>query len=150
MTTLQHERHIDVGVSGGVRGWTVALGIGALLQGLWAFGWPGDFYDRFPVEGAGWVSTLGPFNEHLTTDVGAALIGMGTAAIYSARHVSSAGLAAVTAGFAVFGAAHLAFHLGELHHFEAGSVAAQLFSLLLLVVWPAGLFAAVRVGRSAR
>ena len=150
MTTVQHERHADVGLPSGVKAWTMALGVGALLQGLWAYGWPRGFYDRFPIEGAGWVSTLGPFNEHLTTDVGAALIGMGAAAVYSARHASSAGLAAVTAGFAIFGAAHFAFHLGELHHFGAGSVVAQVFSLLLLVVWPAGLFAAVRVGRSAR
>lgn len=147
MTTLQHERTADPGVPKRVRAWTVALGAGAMLQGLWAFGWPRVFYDRFPVDGAGWVSTLGPFNEHLTTDVGAALLGLGTAAIYTARHVSAAGLAAVMAGFAVFGTTHLIFHLGELHHFGTGSAAAQVLSLLVLVIWPAGLFVAARAGR---
>lgn len=134
----------------GVLGWTYLLGGGAVIQGLWAFFWSERFYEDFPVGGAEWVSTLGPFNEHLTKDVGAALLGLGIAAITVARSGSIPGIRAVAAGFAVFGLAHFGFHLGELHHFTTGSALAQVVSLVALIVLPAGILAAVSEGRWSR
>lgn len=134
----------------GVKGWTYLLGWGAVVQGLWAFFQSEGFYEDFPIEGAAWVSTLGPFNEHLTKDVGAALLGLGMAAVAAARSASIPGIRAVAAGFAVFGLAHFGFHLGELHHFTAGSAMAQVVSLAALVVLPVGILAAVREGRWSR
>ncbi len=42
-----------------------------LVGGLWALLFPRAFYDDFPLPGREWVSTLGPFNEHLVRDCGA-------------------------------------------------------------------------------
>jgi len=131
-------------VSRRVHGWTIALGLGAITQGIWSFVWSREFYDSFPIAGAEWVSRLGPFNEHLTKDVGAALIGLGVAALAVARLRHSGAIRALAAGFVVFGALHLGFHLGELGHFGPASAAAQAVSLTLLVALPLGLIAASR------
>lgn len=127
-------------VGRGVRGWTIALGVGALAQGIWAYFASRSFYDDFPLEGVGWVSGLGPFNDHLTTDVGAALLGMGAVAVAVGRTGTASAIRAVTAAFAIFGAAHLAFHLGELEPFSFGSAAAQVVSLSAVVVLPVVLY----------
>lgn len=127
-------------VGRGVRGWTTALGVGAVAQGIWAYFYSRNFYDDFPLEGVGWVSALGPFNDHLTTDVGAALLGMGAVAIAVGRRGVVSAIRAVAAAFAIFGAAHLAFHLGELDPFSFGSAAAQVVSLSAVVVLPVALY----------
>lgn len=127
-------------VSRAVRGWTIALGVGALAQGFWAYFASRSFYDDFPLEGVGWVSALGPFNDHLTTDVGAALLGMGAVTVVVGRTGVASAIRAVAAAFAIFGVAHLAFHLGELGGFSAGSAAAQVVSLSAVVVLPGVLY----------
>jgi len=127
-------------VGRGVRGWTIALGLGALTQGIWAYFASRSFYDDFPVEGVGWVSALGPFNDHLTTDVGASLLGMGVVAVVVGWTGVPSAIRAVAAAFAIFGIAHLAFHLGELEAFSFASATAQVVSLSVVVVLPAALY----------
>lgn len=135
-------------VGSAIRGWTIALGVGALSQGVWAYFLSRSFYDDFPLEGVGWVSALGPFNDHLTTDVGAALLGMGLAAVAAGWTGSASAIRAIAAAFAIFGIAHLAFHLGHLSPFSFGSAAAQLMSLSVVVVLPVVLY--VTAGRYER
>lgn len=135
-------------VSRAVRGWTIALGVGALAQGAWAYFASRSFYDDFPLEGVGWVSALGPFNEHLTTDVGAALLGMGAVAIAVGRAGTASAIRAIAAAFAIFGATHLAFHLGELEPFSLGSAAAQVISLAAVVLLPVVLYVIAGKGTS--
>lgn len=146
--TITRDRAAATGAA--VRGWTALLGGGAIVQGMWTFVRPQHFYDEFPIEGAAWVSTLGPFNEHLTRDVGAALLGLGVAAVAAARSGSIPGIRAVAAGFAVFGLAHLGYHLGELHHFTAASAIAQVVSLVAVTLLPAGILLAVSEWRWSR
>lgn len=131
-----------------VRGWTIALGVGALSQGVWAYLFSRSFYDDFPLEGVGWVAALGPFNHHLTTDVGAALLGMGAMAVAAGRAGSVPTIRAIAAAFAIFGSTHLAFHLGELEPFGVGSAIAQVTSLSAVVVLPVAIY--VAAGREPR
>ena len=42
----------------------------ALGGGFWALILPRSFYEDFPLPGRYWVSTLGPYNEHLVLDYG--------------------------------------------------------------------------------
>jgi hypothetical protein len=51
-----------------VRGGLLVLAATPLVGGLWALLFPRAFYDDFPLPGADWVSTLGPYNEHLVSD----------------------------------------------------------------------------------
>ncbi len=130
-----------------LRGWTIGLGWGAVAQGAWAFFWPRRFYEDFPLEGAQWVSTLGPFNEHLTKDVGTAVLGLGVAAVVAGRSGRLEAIRAVCTGYVVFGVAHLGFHFGELGHFSVAAATAQIVSLVMLVVIPAALSVAATADR---
>ncbi|HVR34007.1 MAG TPA: hypothetical protein VMS74_15025 [Acidimicrobiia bacterium] len=136
MTTTEHRAPR---LSGALRRWTMVLGWGALIQGGWAYFWPRSFYEDFPVDGAAWVSTLGPFNDHLIQDVGAALIGMGAAALVAAVRGDVSAIRAVASGFVLFGVAHLGFHLGELDHFSPAAATTQVATLVALVLLPAAL-----------
>ena len=61
---------------GGIRFLLLSLGLPQGLIGVWALFAPRSFYDDFPVGTDGWVNVLGPFDEHLVTDVGALFIGL--------------------------------------------------------------------------
>ena len=147
MTETMTGPHVRL-VGRAVRGWTIALGVGALAQGCWAYFLSRSFHDDFPLEGVGWVSALGPFNDHLTSDVGAALLGLGAVAVTVGWEGSAPGIRAIAAAFAIFGSAHLAFHLGELEPFSVASAAAQITTLTIVAVLPIALY--VVAGRDAQ
>lgn len=122
----------------------LAMSVAALAMGGWAFLWPGGFYHDFPYPGASWVSTLGPFDEHLMVDFGSALIGLGLIVLIAAWKRSVQALRVAMAGYVAFGALHFAYHLGTLEAFGAASAAAQATALLTLVVVPALVLYATR------
>ena len=95
-------RDDGLAVSALVRSWTIAVGVATVVQGVWAFVWPMRFYDDFPVPEAGWVSTLGPFNEHLARDFGSALAGLGVIAVLAGLSNSRAAVRGVMTGFVLF------------------------------------------------
>ncbi len=100
-----------------------------LAGGLWALLFPRTFYDDFPLPGSAWVSTLGPYNEHLVRDYGALNLAMAVllwaAGILLERRLVQVAL--VT--WLVFEVPHFIFHLGQTHHFPTGSNLAQLGGL---------------------
>ena len=107
-----------------------------LAGGLWTLSFPRVFYEDFPLPGSDWVSTLGPYNEHLVRDYGALNLALGVllvaAAVYLERRLAQVAL--VT--WLVFEVPHFVFHLGQTHHFSVGSNLAQLGGLALLIVLP--------------
>ncbi|MGI8553828.1 MAG: hypothetical protein ACR2PL_24020, partial [Dehalococcoidia bacterium] len=60
------------------------LALGLVSTGLWALGAPNSWYATFPGLGHAWVAALGPYNEHLARDVGAALLGFGVLLAWTA------------------------------------------------------------------
>ena len=62
---------------GAIRFLLLALGVPQALIGLWALLGPHSFYADFPAGTDGWVHVLGPFDEHLVTDVGALFVALG-------------------------------------------------------------------------
>jgi hypothetical protein len=107
-----------------------------LAGGIWALLFPRAFYEGFPLPGSGWVSTLGPYNEHLVRDYGALNLAMAVlllaAALLLERHLVQVAL--IT--WLVFEVPHFIFHLGQTHHFSTESNVAQLSGLALLIVLP--------------
>lgn len=93
----------------------VVLILSAADVGIWAQLAPASFYRDFPGLGMHWLTVLGPYNEHLTRDVGGlylALLVMTTGALI---RVADAYLVRLCAGaWAVFSAAHLSFHVAHL------------------------------------
>src|SRR3712207_9413892 len=99
--------------AGWLRGGLLFLVATPLVGGLWALLFPRAFYEDFPLSGSAWVSTLGPYNEHLVRDYGALNLAMGVllvaAAAYPERRLAQVAL--VT--WLVFEAPHFVFHLGQ-------------------------------------
>ena len=104
--------------------------------GLWALLAPRSFYEDFPLPGRDWVSTLGPYNEHLVRDYGALNLALGVLLVATAVLVERrlARVALIT--WLVFATPHFIFHLGQIPHFSYGSNLEQLGGLALLVVLP--------------
>lgn len=120
------------------------MGVAALAMGGWAFLWPRGFYDDFPYPGAAWVSTLGPFDEHLMVDFGSALIGLGIIVLIAAWKRSVEALRIAMVGYVAFGALHFGYHLGTFEAFTTASALTQATGLLALVVVPALVLYATR------
>lgn len=118
------------------RGGLLFLAATPLVGGLWALLAPRAFYEGFPLPGRDWVSTLGPYNEHLVRDYGALNLALAVLLVAAAilLELRLAQVALVT--WLVFEVPHFVLHLGQTHHFSARSNWEQLGGLGLLVVLP--------------
>ncbi|NEQ22508.1 MAG: hypothetical protein F6K28_25670 [Microcoleus sp. SIO2G3] len=107
-----------------------------LSVGFWAFLAPYHFYDTFPLPGRHWISTLGPYNEHLVRDYGANNLGFGillaATAIFLERNLTQVALVSWLA----FAVPHFIFHLTQTHHFQLFDNLTQLGSLGFVVLLP--------------
>lgn len=111
---------------------TAALALSAAIAffvGGWAFFAPGSFYDSFPGVLGTWISTDGPFNEHLIRDVGAMYLGLGIASVAGLVWRTPAVFRTLGLAWTVFGALHLGYHLGHLDHLDAANAVGSIVSL---------------------
>ena len=134
------------------RGWLRAgllvLAATMIGTGCWALLLPRAFYDDFPLSGWGWISTLGPYNEHLVRDYGAMNLALSfllvSAAIFLERRLSRVALTTLL----IFAAPHFAFHLTQTHHFSPFQDLAQVGGLGFQILLPLALL--VLTGRTRR
>lgn len=91
----------------------VVLGLQSLLPGAWATASPRGFYDDFPGFGAHWISTDGPFNEHLLRDFGALNLALAVLALLAAWWMTRHLTLATAIVFLVYGIPHLAYHVSH-------------------------------------
>ena len=112
------------------------VAVNPLAGGLWALLFPRAFYDDFPLPGSGWVSTLGPYNEHLVRDYGALNMAMAVLLLATVIFLERRLVQLALISWLVFEVPHFVFHVGQTHHFSAGSNLAQLGGLALLIVLP--------------
>jgi hypothetical protein len=89
------------------------LAILAIFVGLWAAAFPQSFYSSFPGLGLHWVSSDGPFNEHLIRDVGALYLGFAAAAVAAMFSRSAVAGRVVGVGWSLFGLLHISYHIGH-------------------------------------
>jgi hypothetical protein len=103
---------------------------------LWALPFPRSFYDYFPLPGRDWVSTLGPYDEHLVRDYGALNLALGIllvgTAIFLGRRLTRVALVAWL-GYAL---PHFVYHTTLTEHFSPFDNVGQLGSLGLQVLLP--------------
>lgn len=127
-----------------IRGGLLAIGIPVGVIGLWGLLAPRSWYEDFPSSGAGWIAALGPYNEHLSRDVGAlflaiaVLFGMAAASL-DRRLVQAALIAAL-----VFDVPHLVFHVANRGGLSTADNVANIGLLSLVVVVQAVLLALSR------
>lgn len=102
-----------------IKGLLLYLFITNLMPGIWALFFPSSFYADFPGMGRHWVSVDGPYNEHLTRDVGAFFCAVSLLNLLSLIYFERISiLMAATATF-VFSFFHFWYHMCHLHMYTA-------------------------------
>jgi hypothetical protein len=117
------------------------LALSAAYVGAWAAAFPLSFYWSFPLPGRGWVAMLGPYNEHLTRDVGGLYLALFVMTAWSVVRPGPEIFRVAGWSWLVFNLEHFAFHLSHLGMFSAtdkiGNVVAlggsTVLSALLLI-----------------
>lgn len=119
------------------------LGLSAADMGFWACFAPRSFYRSFPLPGHHWVAAMGPYNEHMTRDVGALYLALLVLSVWAVVRPRRETLAVAGAGWLAFSVPHFAFHLVHLDMYGAadriGNVVTLGGTLVLaaLLLWPA-------------
>jgi hypothetical protein len=93
------------------------LALSAALVGVWASVAPRSFVRSFPLPGHHWVAPLGPYNEHLTRDVGGLYLALLVVSVWAVVRPESEFLRLAGVAWLVFSIPHLVFHLGHLDMF---------------------------------
>ena len=119
---------------GGIRFLLLALGIPQGLIGLWALFAPRSFYDDFPAGTDGWVNALGPFDEHLVTDVGALFVGLGILLSIAAFTLHRTTVVAATVTWLVFAVPHAIWHFFNLEPYGTADAMANSLTIGWTVV----------------
>jgi hypothetical protein len=137
---------------GRVRAGLLALAAVPALQSAWMLLAPRGFYEAFPGLGRSWLPPVGVYDEHLSRDAGAAMLGMAVVLIAAAVLAERRVVQVALIGFLAATLPHLAYHLTTTGSYPAvdnalslGGFAAQVgFAVWLLfqtrtrsVSWPA-------------
>lgn len=96
---------------GAIRFLLFALGIPQALIGFWALLAPSSFYDDFPAGTDGWVNVLGPFDEHLVTDVGALFVALGFLLAFAAVSLRRGTVIVAAISWLIFSVPHFLWHV---------------------------------------
>jgi hypothetical protein len=112
----------------------LVLGLPQLAVGIWALFFSRHFFRSFPFDRA-WVASLGTYNEHLVTDVGALFCALGVVAVFAALRVERRLSQAVALAWIVYTVPHLVFHLTHTQGLPTVDVVVQtlLFAGQLLI-----------------
>ena len=133
-----HDR--DVAGRSRLRIGLLVLAVTSFGSGIWAYFVPRTFYEDFPLPGWDWVSTLGPYNEHLVSDYGAMNLAMGVLLVAAAAFLERRLVQVSLVAWLAYAVPHFVFHLGQVHHFSLFDNLAQLGALGFVVLLPLVLF----------
>ncbi|MGZ4448404.1 MAG: hypothetical protein ACXVW4_01310 [Nocardioides sp.] len=86
----------------------------AAYVGTWAAAFPRAFYDSFPGANRYWVSSDGPYNEHLVRDVGAWYLALAVVGLLVLAWRDRRSFLLLGSVWGVFGVLHLGYHLAHL------------------------------------
>lgn len=132
----RHAQHRRIAGGGWLRGGLLLVAAPQIFTGLWALSAPLSFYNNYPLSSGGWISVLGPYNEHLVRDVGAGLLALGMLVALVAFLLERR-LVQVSLGvWLVFAVPHFVFHLTTLHAFSTTDYLVQVGGLGFLVLLP--------------
>jgi hypothetical protein len=122
----------------------VALGAPLLALGPWAVLAPQSWFDDFPGLGMHWVSAIGPYNEHLASDVGAFFLAIGGLLVFAAVVLDRRLVQGALGALVVYSVPHLAYHLTELGAYSTRDIVLNMITLGALVVVPLLMLALTR------
>ena len=117
------------------------LGLSLVGVGAWALFAPMSFQDDFPGLGRHWLPPLGPYNEHLITDVGATFLAISVLMFLAAIWLTTRLVQAALIVWLVYSVPHLYFHLNNLGVYDTSDQVANGVALSGQVLIGAGLLA---------
>lgn len=109
-----------------------------LVVGAWQLTAPYQFYAYFPA-GQGWVEKVGPYDQHLVTDLGEFNLALGTVVALAAVVFERRLVRVALGGYLVQAVPHLAFHAVHEGRLSPGGNLANLALLGAAVLVPASL-----------
>ncbi|MDQ3156854.1 MAG: hypothetical protein M3Q98_09040 [Actinomycetota bacterium] len=89
----------------------LALGLPQIAIGVWALASPKGWHDTFPGLGRHWLDNYGPYNQHLSTDVGATFLAIGTLLLIAVWLLDHRTVVIALVVYLVYAIPHTAFHL---------------------------------------
>jgi hypothetical protein len=90
-----------------------------LFPGIWALFFPSSFYTDFPGFGRHWVAVDGPYNQHLTRDVGAFFCAISILNLLSLIYFERVSILLAATATLVFSFFHFWYHMCHLHMYSA-------------------------------
>jgi len=133
-----------------IRNGLITLAVVQGPVGLWALFFPHSFYDDFPLGRGGWVSALGPYNEHMTVDYGsltlALVLMLAAAAVVLERRL----VLAAAGAYLVWSVPHFVYHMITLDEYGTGDAIGNALTLAFTVVLPAAIVWKARAARDLR
>jgi hypothetical protein len=127
----------------------IYLAVQPALLAAWILTAPRSFYDDFPGAGLHWVDPLGPYNEHLLRDFGAANLGFLVMLVLAAVWLDRRVVQVVLIGYAAAGLPHLVYHVTTVDEFDFIDNFLSLGALFLAVALPLGMLTLTREKEAA-
>ena len=104
--------------------------------GLWALFAPHSFYDDFPLGRGGWVSALGPYNEHMTVDYGSLTLALVLMLVAAAIVMERRLVLAAAGAYLVWSVPHFVYHMITLGEYGTGDAIGNAITLAVTVALP--------------
>ncbi|MGI8794435.1 MAG: hypothetical protein ACR2H3_14890 [Acidimicrobiales bacterium] len=112
------------------------LALNAAQIGLWAALAPANWFRTFPGFGQAWAAVDGPFNEHLTRDVGNLFLALTVVTVIAAFRPERLMVRTAAAAWLVMSVPHFAYHASHTDLLPTSSAVMSLAGLALGVGVP--------------
>lgn len=126
------------------------LALTPLFVGAGALFLPHTFYGDFPPGSHHWVDRLGPYNEHLLTDFGGALLGQAALLLLAAWWLERRLVVAALVASTIQSTAHFGYHLTTTGAYSTSDNVASLLGLVFSVALSAALLAYTATAAGSR
>jgi|SRR5215211_2574296 hypothetical protein len=133
-----------------VRVCLLLLALTPLFVGAGTLFFPHAFYGDFPPGSRHWVDRLGPYNEHLLTDFGGALLGQAALLLLAAWWLDRRVVIAALVASMVQSTAHFTFHLTTTEAYSTSDNVASLVGLVFSVLLSVALLAYTATATGSR
>jgi hypothetical protein len=133
-----------------IRGGLITLAAVQGPVGLWALFAPKSFYEDFPLGRGGWVSALGPYNEHMTVDYGSLTLALVLMLVAAAIVMERRLVLAAAGAYLVWSVPHFVYHMITLDEYGTGDAIGNAITLAFTVVLPAAIVWKARTEQEVR
>ena len=133
-----------------IRGGLITLAVVQGPIGLWALVAPHSFYEDFPLGRGGWVSELGPYNEHLTVDYGSLTLALVSVLVVAAITLERTLVLAAVGAYLIWSVPHFVYHMITLGEYGTGDAIGNVITLAFTVALPLAILLKARTANELR